>query len=475
AAAGRDVRRRRPRAADQPPPEPAHVMTAALTIDRLRVTYPGPPPVRAVDDLSLTIAAGECLGILGESGSGKSTLGRSVLGLAGPAAVEGSIRLGDVDLTALDEDGWRHIRWRQISMAMQSAASLNPVLRVGLQLAEPQEVHLERSRAAADARSAEVLDAVGLGPWALERYPRELSGGQRRLVLLALALVCDPAVLVLDEPTSGLDPATRNRVLDVLGRLRGEGGRALVVMSHDADALEMLADRVAVMYRGWLAEIGPAGPVLDKPRNPYSWALLTARPTLASVKDLRGIRGDPPNPTEVAPGCPFAGRCTQEIDICRDGRPPLAPPPAEDGERLVACVRGGVVPVLVGRDLSKAYAVRGGFGRKERVTAVDRVSVEVLEGEVVGLVGASGAGKSTLSSMLVRLLEPDEGSVQLEGLDLLAATGPELKAARRRVQLLFQDPFEALSARLTVGQAVREPLELQGLGDAGEQDRLIRS
>jgi peptide/nickel transport system ATP-binding protein len=294
-------------------------------------------------------------------------------------------------------------------------------------------------------------------------------------VLLALALVCDPEVLVLDEPTSGLDPATRNRVLEVLGRLRADGGRALVVMSHDADALEMLADRVAVMYRGWLAEIGPAQPVLDRPRNPYSWALLNARPTLASVKDLRGIRGDPPNPTDVAPGCPFAGRCTQEIDSCRDGRPPLVPPTAEDGERLVACVRGGVVPVLVGRNLSKAYAVRGGFGRKERVTAVDRVSVEVLEGEVVGLVGASGAGKSTLSSMLVRLLEPDEGSVELEGRDLLTATGPELKAARRRVQLLFQDPFEALSARLTVGQAVREPLELQGLGDAAEQDRLIRS
>jgi len=450
-------------------------MTAALTIDRLRVTYPGPPPVRAVDDLSLTIAAGECLGILGESGSGKSTLGRSVLGLAGPAAVEGSIRLGDVDLTALDEDGWRHIRWRRISMAMQSAASLNPVLRVGLQLAEPQQVHLQRSRAAADARSAEVLDAVGLGGWALERYPRELSGGQRRLVLLALALVCDPEVLVLDEPTSGLDPATRNRVLEVLGRLRGEGGRALVVMSHDADALEMLADRVAVMYRGWLAEVGPAGPVLERPRNPYSWALLNARPTLASVKDLRGIRGDPPNPTEVAPGCPFAGRCTQEIDRCRDGRPPLVPPTGEDGERLVACVRGGVVPVLVGRDLSKAYAVRGGFGRRELVAAVDRVSVEVLEGEVVGLVGASGAGKSTLSSMLVRLLEPDHGSVELEGVDLLAAGGAELKAARRRVQLLFQDPFEALSARLTVGQAVREPLELQGLGDAEEQDRLVRT
>ena len=449
-------------------------MSADLTIDQLRVTYPGPPPVRAVDDLSLWVAAGECLGILGESGSGKSTLGRSVLGLAGNATVEGTIRLGGLDLASLDEDGWREVRWRRISMAMQSAASLNPVLRVGLQLAEPQQVHLGRRREEADACSTEILDAVGLGGWALERYPRELSGGQRRLVLLALALVCDPEVLVLDEPTSGLDPATRNRVLDVLGRLRKEAGRALIVMSHDADALEMVADRVAILYRGWLAEVGPAQPVLDRPRNPYSWALLNARPTLASVKDLRGIRGDPPNPTEVAPGCPFAGRCTQEIDICTERRPPLIPPTGEDGERLVACVRGGVVPVLVGRNLSKSYAVRNGFGRKEQIAAVDGVTVEVFEGEVVGLVGASGAGKSTLSSMLVRLLDPDGGSVELEGRDLLAATGAELKAARRRVQLLFQDPFEALSARLTVAEAVREPLELQGLGDPADRDRRVR-
>ena len=140
-----------------------------LTITRLRVTYPGPPPVRAVDDLTLSVAAGECLGILGESGSGKSTLGRSVLGMAGEAAVEGAIRLGDLDLTSLDEDGWRQVRWRRIAMAMQSAASLNPVLRVGLQLAEPQQVHLGRSRQAADLRSRQVLDAVGLGEWALER------------------------------------------------------------------------------------------------------------------------------------------------------------------------------------------------------------------------------------------------------------------------------------------------------------------
>ena len=448
-------------------------MSDGLVVSGLRVTYPGPPPVRAVDDLSLQVAPGECLGILGESGSGKSTLGRAILGLATDAEVSGGLRLGDVDLAALDEGGWRDVRWRRIALAMQSAASLNPVLTVGVQLAEPQQVHLDRSRDEADARSTEVLTDVGLGEWALARHPRELSGGQRRLVLLAMALVCEPEVVVLDEPTAGLDPATRNQALKVLQRIRDDG-RALVVMSHDADALDQVADRVAVLYRGWLAEMGPAAAVIDNPRGPYTWALLNARPTLASVKDLRGIRGDPPNPTHLATGCPFAGRCTQEIDECADGRPPLLSPFGEQGDRVVSCVRGGVVPLLRAHGLRKSYEVPGKLFRKERFNAVDGVSLEVLEGEVVGLVGATGAGKSTVASMLVRLLEPEAGTVEIEGHDLLAAAGAELKAARRRVQLLFQDPFEALSARLTVAQAVREPLELQGLGDRKEQDGKVR-
>lgn len=451
-------------------------MSDGLKISGLTITYPGPPPVRAVDNLSLEIAPGQCLGILGESGSGKSTLGRAILGLATDAKVQGTLHLGDLDLVALDEDGWREVRWRRIALAVQSAASLNPVLTIGIQLAEPQQVHLKRSRAEADARSTQVLTDVGLGGWALDRHPRELSGGQRRLVLLAMALVCDPEVVVLDEPTAGLDPATRNQALKVLQRVRDEDGRALVVMSHDADALDQLADRMAVLYRGWLAETGPAKAVLDRPRAPYSWALLNARTSLAAIKDMRGIRGDPPNPTHVAPGCPFAGRCTQEIEICSDGRPPLVTPVGEDGgERRVSCVRGGVVPVLRATGLVKSYDVPGKLFRKERFRAVDDVSLEVLEGEVVGLVGATGAGKSTVASMLVRLLDPDEGSVEIDGHDLLAAGGADLKAARRRVQLLFQDPFEALSGRFTVAQAVREPLELQHIGDREEQDGKVRA
>lgn len=453
------------------PPEPGR---SQLEIRDLFVTYPGPPPVRAVAGVSLSVAPGECLGVLGESGSGKSTLARAVLGLVPEAGVEGAIRLGDLDLSSLDEDGWRDVRWRRISLSFQSTSALNPVLRVGLQVAEPLRVHLGMGRDAAAGRTDELLAEVGLGPWAAERYPSELSGGQRRLALLAMALACRPEVAILDEPTAGLDPATRNRVLDLLRSVRDGSGTSLVVLSHDADALELLADRVAVLYRGWLAEIGPRAEVLGDPRNPYSWALLNARPTLASVKDLRGIRGAPPDPAELAEGCPFLGRCHQSREeVCRPTIPPLMPPFGEEGPRLVACARGGVVAILTARNLRKSYSSGGLLGRRAPVAVVDDVSLEVREGEAVGLVGATGAGKSTLGMLLVRLLDADGGAVGFDGHDLLAAGGEQLKALRAQVQMLFQDPFEALSPRLTIGDAVREPLDVQGVGDGPARSAMV--
>ena len=446
-----------------------------LAITGLAVTYGGPPPVRALDGISLGVDRGECLGILGESGSGKSTLARAVLGLVTGAHVEGRVTLGGLDLRGLDEKAWRAVRWARVALSFQSTASLNPVLRVGTQLAEPLEVHLGLKGDGAERRVAELLHEVGLGPWAAARYPRELSGGQRRLVLLAMALACRPEVVVLDEPTAGLDPATRNHVLALLARIRDETGMALVVMSHDADALEAIADRVAVLYRGWLAEVGPASQVLADPRNPYSWALLNARPTLASVKDLRGIRGAPPDPTEVAVGCPFHGRCHQGRDeTCTAARPALAPPTGEHGPRVVACARGGLVSLLSVRGVRKTYPGGGTLLHRTRVAVVDDVSFDVREGEVLGLVGSTGAGKSTLGMLAIRLLEADGGSMTFDGTDLLALGGRELKATRARVQMLFQDPFEALSARMTIGQVVREPLDVQNRGDEPWREDAVR-
>jgi len=455
---------------------PDRVTGTSLEVSDLRITYPGPPPVRAVDGLSFAAGAGECLGVLGESGSGKSTLARSLLGLLAEGRVEGRVRLGELDLLGLDEGGWNEVRWRRIALSFQSTAALNPVLRVGLQLSEPLRVHLGMSGQQADARTDELLNEVGLGEWAAGRYPHQLSGGQRRLALLAMALACEPEVLILDEPTAGLDPVTRQRVMGVLGRLASAGGTTMVVISHDADALEALAQRVIVLYRGWLAEVGPASQVLGDPRSPYSWALLNARPTLASLKDLRGIRGNPPDPTEVSPGCPFFGRCHQGVVTeCTTTKPPMASPAGEDGARQVACVRGGLRTLLSVKGLTKSYAVPSGLLRHERVPVVDGINVDVRAGEVVGLVGSTGAGKSTLGMLLLRLLEPDSGSLTFDGHDLLAAKGAELKALRAQGQMVFQDPFEAVSARLTVADAVREPLDVQGVGGARHRQELVRS
>lgn len=462
-------------AASSDAPRRAPAGSPVLEVQDLTITYRGNQPVRALDGISFTLRQGECLGMLGESGSGKSTLARAALGLLTGVSVTGHIRMAGDDLLTLDEEGWRRIRWRRIAMGFQSTTSLNPVLRIGAQLAEPVRLHLGFGAAAADRRAVELLGEVGLGVWAADRYPHQLSGGQRRLVLLAMALACRPEVVILDEPTAGLDASTRERVLDLLQRVRAEQGTSLVVMSHDADALQVIADRVAVLYRGWFAEVGPGRRVLDDPRSPYAWALLNARPTLGSIKDLRGIRGDPPDPTVVAIGCPFAERCHQvRPELCSSGRPPLLPPPDEDGERLIACVRGGLATLLAGRGLKKSYAGRRGLAGRRRTTVLDDVSLEVREGEVVGLVGSTGAGKSTLGMLLARLLEADQGSIQFDGADLVAARGEPLKAMRARIQMLFQDPFDAISSRLTIREAIREPLDVQDIGTSDERDARVR-
>lgn len=430
-----------------------------LSLRGLRVTYPGPPPVRALDGVDLTLERGECVGVLGESGSGKSSLALALLGLLPSAQVHGTMRLDDTDLHRLDERGWRSVRWQRIALAFQSAAALNPVLRVVDQVAEPLELHLGLRRGAARERACAALEAVGLDAGEARAYPGELSGGQRRLCLLATAACCEPDVLVLDEPTAGLDPVTRGRVIAYLAELRERLGTTILLLGHDVDALAASADRVAILYRGWLAELGSAATVLSAPRHPYSRGLLDARPTLGTVKELRGIRGRPPLPTEAAVGCPFRERCTQAIPGCAEERPALRPPDGELDGRVVACLRGGLVTVLRARGLGKSYAARG-----RKVRAVAGISLELREGEVLGIAGTTGAGKSTLAQLLVGLLAPDEGSVAFQG---LALDDPaQLAAARRRLQLVFQDPFEALSPRLTVLDAVREPLDIQGVARA---------
>lgn len=443
----------------------------SMLVDGLRVTYPGAPAVTALDGVSVTLAPGRCLSVLGESGSGKSTLGLALLGLLPRAQVSGRIEVDGTSLsTAAD---WGPVRWREISIALSSGTALNPVVRIGEQIAEPIRLHVGAGASAAADRAKAVLEEVGLGAWAAERHPHELSTGQRRLAMVAMALSCDSPVMVLDEPTAGLDPATRQHLLKLLGRLR-DGGRSLLVLTHDVAAARLLADDVAVLYRGWIAEHGPATAVLDNPRSPYAFGLLNANSTLGSVKDLRGIRGTAPDPGELLPGCPFASRCTQTIDICTRSKPPDVTPVNEHGARRVACHRFGLVPVLEMRGIGKSYLLRHGL-RPQRVPAVVDVDLTVHEGEVVGLVGRNGAGKSTFAQIAAHLSEPDSGTVWLRGTDIQRLPPKERKQSMTQVQMLFPDPLEAVSARLTIADIVREPLDVQHLGERSwRQAEVIR-
>jgi peptide/nickel transport system ATP-binding protein len=442
-----------------------------LSVCDLRVHFPladrqDGAVVRAVDGVSFDLAAGEALAIVGETGSGKTTIGRALLGLHPPGSTRGSIRLAGRELVGLPEEVWRPLRWRRIAMSVQGAGSaFDPVYRIGEQIAEPLREHLRLSPAEAAKRAGVLAGRVGLEARHLRAYPHQLSGGEKQRAMLAMALSCEPEVLIVDEPTSGQDVLSRARLIDLLRQVRQE--TALILISHDLAAAAQVAERVAVLYAGKLAEVGAAREVLEAPRHPYTWGLLNAYPNMTTARDLRGIRGRSPDPTDPPPGCRFHPRCTQAVELCRQADPPLV----DVGGRFIACHLGGLQTLLQARDLRKAFSTNG---NGEAVTAVRGASLEVYEGEVVALVGETGSGKTTLGRLLVGLLEADGGRVVFEGQDLATVNGRVRKALRRRIQFIAQDPFDAVSPRLTVAEIVREPLDVQKVGIAAERAEKVR-
>lgn len=461
-------------------------MTPELLLDarQVQVDYVGERRVRALRGLDMALRAGEWRGVLGESGSGKSTFALAVLGLLTNASVSGSISLGGFELSALSESQWLDVRWRDVALVFQETTSLNPALRVDLQVAEPLVIHLGISEHDARSRAAQLLGRVGLAKDKHRAYPAELSTGQKRLVLVAAALACDPKLLVLDEPTVGLDPLTRVRVLNLLKELReARPAMSVLLMGHDVDALSATeVDNVQVLYMGRCVELGPRAAVLGEPRHPYTRGLLNAHPTLRTIKDLRAIRGSSPGVESVPPGCAFAPRCTQALAECRDSTPELVtvPRPAADetlghprqtpaaAPQLVACIRGGLVTVLEARGLCQSYQK----GLVARLPVLEDVNLVLRSGEVLGLVGMTGAGKTTLGLSLAGLLRIERGQVLVGGNQLGSLHGAERAAARQQVQMIFQDPYESVSARFTVEQAVREPLDI--CGTTGTTDRRER-
>lgn len=435
-------------------------MSPLLEVSDLRVGYGG--EVHALRGVSFDLDRGETLAVVGESGSGKSTLAMCLAGLIQPPDAHGSVLIHGQEVMGAPAEALRALRWETVALALQGAP-FNPVTTVGEQVAEPLRDRRGMGRAEALRRAEELAAEVILDPALLARYPHQLSGGEKRRASLAMVLTLDPDLVVLDEPTAGLDPATRHDVVEQIAALAAARGFALIVISHDLPDISRLTSRTMLMYAGEAMETGLTDRVIHEPAHPYSWALVNTFPVMTTTKDLRPIRGRGADPRAVPPGCPYHPRCTQAEAVCADERPPLI----ESRGRMVACHFGGLKTLLSAADVHMTFGDGDG-----RVAALRGVSLRVQEGESVGVVGPSGSGKSTLARIVAGHLVADSGEVHLEGEPLHSSWRKGSRLARRRVQLVMQDPWDALSPRLTVEQLVTEPLVVSGTDDPAERRRV---
>ena len=389
-----------------------------LSIENLSIGLPAlSDRQHAIKDLSLAIHPGETLCVVGESGSGKSMTAMAAIGLLPPAVtvLSGSIKLGGFDLLSLDEGGWCDVRGRDIGMVFQEPmTSLNPVMRVADQISETFQAHRILSPAERARRAIDLLTEVNLpNPELIARaYPHELSGGQRQRVMIAMALALEPKLLIADEPTTALDVTTQAQVLKLIDNLRRKKGTAVLFITHDFGVVAEIADRVAVLQNGELVEQGPADEVLNNPRHPYTRRLLAAVPS-------------------------------------------LTPPPPKELQNE---------PVILKIDaLTKTYGGRGLFRKSREVQAAQAVSFDIRRGETLGLVGESGSGKSTVGRCVLRLIEPDGGKIEIGSLPFSSLSQHDLRPHRRRIQMVFQDPFASLNPRRKVGYIVAEGPITQGV------------
>ncbi|HWF51803.1 MAG TPA: ABC transporter ATP-binding protein [Solirubrobacteraceae bacterium] len=456
--------------------------------------------VQPVGNVSLAIESGEALGLVGESGSGKSMLGLSILGLLPPGGkiVGGSIKAVGRELVGLPESELRRIRGNDVAMIFQdSQSSLNPTKTIGEQVAEPVRLHRGGSRKEATDRALEVLDLVGL-PQPKERlgdYPHQLSGGLRQRVMIAIALACEPKVLIADEPTTALDVTIQAQILSLLDNLRDRLGMAMLLVTHDMGVVAGRTSRINVMYAGRIVETAPTATLFRAMRHPYTQALLGSIPRLEqdNTKALVTIPGIPPDLTDPPPGCRFAPRCPRATAECIENEPPLT----GKGNHLFACwhpVEGPITrrPEIVSRapaaraeskerllevvDIVREYPVTVGAVLQRKVASVKAVSGVTMYldvGETLGLVGESGCGKTTLGKMIVGVEKPDSGRIALEGEEVFRLRGRALRRARRDLQMMFQDPFASLDPRMRVAAILREPLVIQKVENRKGQDRRV--
>ena len=414
---------------------------------------------RAVNGVSFNIERGEILGIVGESGSGKSVTCYSLLGLVPqpPGRIEGGTALFDgIDLLKCPPAQLRAIRGKRIAMIFQDPmTSLNPYLRISEQLIEPLLIHEGMSRTDAEDRALTMLESVGINDAAkrLHAYPHEFSGGMRQRVMIAMALITKPDLLIADEPTTALDVTVQAQILELLKKLQRETGMAIIFVTHDLAVVSGFCDRVQVMYAGRIVETADTHTLFKNPQHPYTKALQRCIPALQPKgRELYAIPGVPPDLSKPIDEAELLARFA------------LPSEPTDPSSTVTRPMLGG--PMIQVQELKTHFPLESGFlFRKQTgtVKAVDDVTFEVRQGEVLGLVGESGSGKSTLARTIMQLVPPTAGTVILGGKNLTRGSTDELKAARRDLQMVFQDPFASLNPRMTVFTTLAEPLLVHGI------------
>ena len=463
--------------------------------------------VHALDGVSLTVDAGQTLGIVGESGCGKTMTAMSIMQLlpSGGSVTGGEILLDGRNLLALSEPEMGKVRGNDIGMIFQDPmTSLNPTMTIGKQISESVRIHRGISKKEAHERAIEVLSLVGM-PSPERRaldFPHQLSGGMRQRAMIGMALANEPKLLIADEPTTALDVTVQKQILELIDGLKERLGMAVILVTHDLGVIAGRADQIAVMYAGRVVESTTTEALYANPRHPYTEALFDSLPERGaeSGTKLYSIPGLPPDLTAPPAGCRFAARCRYAQDTCREQDPQLSGEtavhqyacffPVGEVERSAKAVPVTLTeatsdeeipqteigaPLLTVTNLVKDYAITAGSVLRRKigaVSAVADVSFTIYEGETLGLVGESGCGKTTVGKLLVGLEDASSGEINYAGRDL-ARDKHARNTVRKQIQLMFQDSYAAMNPRMRVRSVLREPLDIQHVGDASSRDKRI--
>ncbi len=424
-----------------------------LSVKNLSISFPQNKKIEEIiHSISFELKKNEILAIVGESGSGKSITSLATLGLLDKKAIlKGNILFKNEELLSFSETAYRNIRGRVISMIFQEPmSSLNPSLTCGYQVVEILKQHTELTKEEAKEKTLLLFEKVKLpgSEGLFNVYPHQISGGQKQRVMIAMAIACEPEILIADEPTTALDVTVQKEIIQLLRDIQKETGMSIIFISHDLSLVREIADRVLVMYKGDIVEDELATTLFQTPTHNYTKALLHARPSLENrLLQLPTISDY------------LTGTIDSEIEI-----------PEQRTKRLQELYKS--TPLLEVKNVEKTYISKTGmFGKTRIVRAVDDISFSLYEGETLGLVGESGCGKSTLGNAILQLDKASAGSIIYKGKNITTLKGKQLRALRKDIQIIFQDPYASLNPRLTVGEAITEPMEVHKLFSTREERR----